>query len=425
MLAVMANVGYQVIGMDIDQAKVSRLSATYQPTIYEPGLAETLLRCRDRITFTSSYREVMEGSEAVFITVGTPVNGGGEPDTSALDTAVANLAQHLRRGQTLVLRSTVSPGTTEAVARRLEQLSGLQVEVDFFLSFCPERTIEGIAMYELQNLPHIIGGIGPESTARTAAIMKSLCHKTVTVNSPVVAELCKLVDNVYRALNIAFANELGAVCERAGVDAYDVVQAVNSAYPRTTVFRPGLGADGPCLSKDPLILRHFAQSTGITTPLIDSSVQVNTAATRRVSEEVACFLEEHRLARPQVAFLGLAFKGMPETDDLRGSAAMLVYQRLHDYWDARRVKPQCRFYDPIVTKFNGHTVEASMESCISGANVVLFLSDHPALRNVPCGTLLESTARPLLVVDAWHNVANLDRESLGRDVQYIRIGDGG
>src|SRR5262249_33156079 len=154
-------------------------------------------------------------------------------------------------------------------------------------------------------------------TARTVDVMQRLGTRIITVSSPTVAELCKLADNIYRALNVAFANEFGSVCERAGVDAYEVVQAVNSAYHRTNIFRPGLGADGPCLSKDPWILRHFADSMAVATPVIDAANHTNRMATLRVAREVRAFIERYRMTRPRVAFLGLSFKGMPETDDLR------------------------------------------------------------------------------------------------------------
>jgi nucleotide sugar dehydrogenase len=421
-VAAMANVGYTVVGMDVDAAKVARLAATYEPTIFEPGLAETFGRCRERIRFTASYADLMQECAAVCITVGTPVDGNGRPDTSNIDGTVAGIAPHLRPGQVIVLRSTVVPGTTARIGRELEEATGLVVGRDFFLAFCPERTIEGIALYELYNLPTIIGGITPASTERTAALMERLGSRLVTVSSPTVAELCKLADNMYRALNIAFANEFGAVCETAGVDAYEVVRAVNSAYARTNIFRPGLGADGPCLSKDPLILRDFARAASLTTPIIDAAERVNRAATRRVTEHVGRFLACHPGLRPKVALLGLAFKGMPETDDVRGSAALTVFDGLVGLGPTTDV--DFVFFDPIVREFNGYKVAPRVDAALAGANVVLFLSDHPALRNVPARLVLDCTARPLLVVDAWHNVVALDRSALPAGVTYVRFGDG-
>src|SRR5262249_13209270 len=218
-------------------------------------------------------------SDVLCITVGTPVDERGRPNTSNIDDVASELGARVRPGQVIILRSTVVPGTTVAIAERLGRLSQLKPGRDFFVSFCPERTIEGVALYELYNLPTIVGGINAESTARTVDVMQRLGTRIITVSSPTVAELCKLAGNIYRALIVAFAKESGSVCERAGVDAYEVVQAVNSAYHRTNIFRPGLGADGPCLSKDPWILRHFADSMAVATPVIDAANHTNRMAT--------------------------------------------------------------------------------------------------------------------------------------------------
>lgn len=424
LVGALANVGYHLIGMDIDRRKIEALSATYAPTILEPGLAETFLRCRDHIRFTTSVEDALSQADAVFITVGTPVGDDGVPDTSALDRATEEIGRHLRRGHIIVLRSTVPPGTTLRVGRELAALSGLRAGEDFFLSFCPERTIEGIALYELYNLPTIVGGINEESTRRSLEFLERLGTRTVTVSSPTVAEMCKLVDNMYRAVNIAFANELGTVCEAAGIDAYELQAAVNAAYPRTRIFSPGLGADGPCLSKDPLILRYFAAQMGVQVPLVNASSEVNQAATRRVVLEVQRFLAEQRLRVPRIALLGLSFKGRPETDDVRGSAAQIAYDALRRGGDGGTGDAEFSFFDPIVREFHGCAVHTHLADSLEGANVVVFLHDHPSIRSIPLRFVLEHTARPLLIVDAWHNVVGLNRKALPPDVTYVRIGDG-
>ena len=425
LVAAMANVGFDVIGMDIDEDVIAKLSESYQPTLYEPGLAETFERCRDRIRFTTSYEEVMSGSDTVCITVGTPVDAFSKPDYQALDTVAQNIGKYLQPGQSIVLRSTVEPGTTDRIAADLQRISGMRAGRDFYMSYSPERTIEGIALYELYNVPNIVGGINPESTRRAVSVIERLGNRVITVSSATMAELCKLVDNVYRSLNIAFANEVGTLCERARVDSYEVARAVNASYSRTSILRAGLGADGPCLSKDPLILSHYAESIGAPTPLIDSSVAVNKAATDRVTKDVLGFVRQHKLSRPRISVLGVAFKGMPETDDLRGSAAMSICSGLAGLGDgAPGQGAEFSFYDPVIRQFNGYKVETRLEQCIEGSNVVLFLSDHPSLRNIPLSHVLELADKPLLVIDCWHNLSPLDRADLPADTTYIRIGDG-
>ncbi len=423
-VAALANVGYRVVGMDVDSDKVAQLRKG-NASVYEPGLAETLTRSNHLLRFTTSYEDVMRECDAVFITVGTPLDQGNEPNMTTLDAVVVNIAKHLRPGTTIILRSTVVPGTTAKAANALEEATGMKCGTDFYVSFCPERTIEGLALFELYNLPKIIGGIDRASSEQTVRILQRMGGKVITVSSAAVAELCKLADNMYRSLNVAFANEFGNICEGAEIDAYEVVDAVNSAYNRTTIFRPALGAGGPCLSKDPLILRHFAQSKNVATPILDSSVASNIAATHRVAQEVDRFLSEQRLEHPRVAMLGLAFKGMPETDDARGAPANAIYQELLERQRREgHPEPDIRFFDPIVRNFCGRTTEQWMDKCIDGANVVLFLTDHLMLRNVPLDWVLAGTGRPLLVVDAWHNLICPAGSPIPNDVRLFRIGDG-
>jgi UDP-N-acetyl-D-mannosaminuronic acid dehydrogenase len=418
-VAALANVGYRVVGMDVNAEKVARLREGFA-TLYEPGLNETLQRTRHLTTFTTDYAELMQACDAVLVTVGTPIKDGA-PDMSALDTVVTHISKHLRRGQTIVLRSTVTPGTTAGFARKLEDLTTMKCGRDFYVSFCPERTIEGLALYELYNLPKIIGGIDPESTQRTAEILGRMGGKVVKVSSATVAELCKLADNMYRALNIAFANEFGTICEAAHEDTYEVVAAVNATYNRTSIFRPGLGAGGPCLSKDPVILSHFAHRRGVRTPIVDSCVEGNIAATMRVADEAKKFIDEHAVKRPRVAMLGLSFKGMPETDDPRGAPVADIYDALVAHSSVHRA--DFSFFDPIIREFRDQPTAGSIEECIQGANVILCLTDHAMLQNLPLELIVSRAARPLLVVDAWHNLQR--NGAPAKDgVKIVQIGAG-
>jgi UDP-N-acetyl-D-mannosaminuronic acid dehydrogenase len=421
-VAALANVGYRVVGMDVDPAKIRELEQA-RATLYEPGLNEMLERTRHLTRFTTEYQELMQECDAVLVTVGTPIGSNGEPNLSALETVIARIAKFLRPQQIIILRSTVMPGTTARVAATLEELTGLRCGTDFYVSFCPERTIEGLALFELTNLPKIIGGIDPQSTERTAEILGRLGGKVVRVSSATVAELCKLADNMYRVLNIAFANEFGNICEAAREDAYEVVSAVNATYNRTSIFRPGLGAGGPCLSKDPVILSHFAASRGVSTPLVDSCIAGNTAATLRLADETSRFLAARGLPRARVAMLGLSFKGVPETDDPRGAPVGDIYDALVKAPKGAGNAPEFCFFDPIIRSFREHATSASMEECIRGANVVLFLTDHGMLQNISLEYLLAHAGRPLLIIDAWHNVKTAGKP-VPDDVKFMQIGAG-
>jgi len=419
--AALSNVGYSVLGLDIDSRKIERLQQTYTPDIYEPGLCEALQGNRDKVEFTCDYDRVMKECDDILVTIGTPIGEDKKPCFQDLDKVVAAIGKRLRRGQLIILKSTVTPGTTENVSRELEKCSGLISGHDFHIAFCPERTIEGLAMHELYTLPKIVGAMNQEDCARAVSIIRRLGGEVLQVSSPRVAEMCKLVDNLYRAVNVAMANEVGAICEKLGIDAYEVVTAVNKAYERTHIFRPGLGADGPCLTKDPELLRFSGRQMGVDTKVIDASITKNEEATLRVASIVSEYLQSTKITRPVVSFIGLAFKGFPETDDVRGSPASKIYQVLKR--DLNMV--QFRFHDPIVRRFLDKPVYRNLEECVDGSNVVIFLTNHQSLMNADAETIFRRAGRPLLLVDCWHNVTNRDGMNLGdKNIRILRIGDG-
>jgi UDP-N-acetyl-D-mannosaminuronic acid dehydrogenase len=352
------------------------------------------------------------------ITVGTPVVKG-ILDTSQLDEAVLNIGKYLKKGQLIILKSTVAPGTTYDVALKLEKLSGLKAGKDFYIAFSPERTIEGLALYELYSLLKIVGGINKESLNRATQVLKKLGGGVIEVSSPTVAEICKLADNLYRAMNIALSNEIGYICEKLGVDAYEVVFAVNNAYKRTNLFMPGLGADGPCLSKDPLIVKYCAEKLGIRLPITNACIIQNEYATLRITSLISDFLRENKVARPKISLIGLAFKGFPETDDIRGSPAIKIERVLKKQF----VNLEFRYYDPIIKVFAGRKTYQTLEECITKTNVVAFLTNHRAIMNVDAEEIISIAGRPLLIIDCWHNLTNIKRIGFN-DVKIFRVGSG-
>jgi len=418
-VAALANVGYQVICIDVDREKVKKLQQTYEPPMYEPGLSETMKLNQEKIEFTVDYDYFMKECSAILITVGTPVKADGTPDYELLNSAITSIGKKLRKGQLIVLKSTVVPGTTEnLVAPKLEELSGLKAGSDFYVAFCPERTIEGLALYELYTLPKIVGGVDAKSADRAAAVIRKLGGRIIKVSSPRVAEICKLVDNLYRAMNIGLGNEIGQICEKLGIDAYEVTCAVNTAYARTHLYRAGLGADGPCLSKDPQILRSYAREKGLDTDMLEACVITNEKATSRVASICSRFIKSKKISTPQVSLVELAFKGFPETDDLRGSPAIKIHNALKREFS----KIEFKYYDPFIKNFLGNSTAETLNGCIKNSNVVLFLTDHQSFMNIDVKDILKNAGRPLLIVDCWHNITNPEIKE--KDVKIFRIGDG-
>jgi UDP-N-acetyl-D-mannosaminuronic acid dehydrogenase len=391
--------GYDVIGIESNSSLVEQLQNN-GGFVHEPGVVEQFKLGKSRLTISTDYL-LLKRADAIVITVGTPLNDEGTADLKAVESMAELLAPILGNGQLVMLRSTVPPGTTRRVGQAIEAASGLKHGEGFHIAFVPERTIEGIAMQELFSLPSIIGGITPRAAELAEQLLGPFGTQLVRVNTPEIAELCKLADNTYRAVNIAFANEFGLICEAAGADAYEVVAAVGNAYPRTNLFRPGLGADGPCLSKDPNILASFAEAKGINPQLIRSSVKVNIASTRRVSLEVIDFVEKNSRENLKTAVLGMAFKGNPETDDTRNSPAVQVLADL-DGMNGKLGDIRC--YDPIVKSLNGHTMADSIDDALADANIVLILNDHVSLKGLLVSKMLEDCSDPLLIIDPWHNI---------------------
>lgn len=419
-VAAFAKVGCKVVGLDIDDNKIRGLQNTYQPTIYEPGLAEALQASKDNIIFTTDYGLLMRECHAILITVGTPVNEDGVPDHKQIDTVITNICRHLQKGHLIILKSTVIPGTTQEMAAKLEKMAGLKAGKDFYFAFCPERTIEGLALHELFHLPKIIGGINAESTRQAAEVFKRLGGKIIEVSSPKVAEICKLADNLYRAMNIALGNEIGCLCESLGIDAYEVTYAVNSAYDRTNIFAPGLGADGPCLSKDPILTAYCGKEQGVDTGVTDACIAKNKWATLRIASIIADFIKENQLRKPVISLIGVSFKGFPETDDIRGSPAVKIRNELQ-----RQFKDiEFKYYDPIVRNLSGKPVSWSLEETAANSNVVVFLINHRATMNINSENIIEKAARPLLLVDCWHNLENIEAARKKKHIKVFRVGDG-
>jgi nucleotide sugar dehydrogenase len=419
--AALANVGYHVVGVDVDEKKIAKLQKTYTPDIHEPGVNEVMQRHKASIEFTTSYQYAMEKCSVIFITVGTPLKDNNEPDYSSIDSSVESIASNLKKGQVVVLKSTVVLGTTEDHVRPiLEKISGLKAGVDFYLAFCPERTIEGLALHEIYNLPKIVGGINPESSRIVAEVMAKLGSKVIVVSRPIVAEMCKLIDNLYRSVNIAFANEIGIVCERLGLNAHETVAAVNHAYARNNMFTPGLGADGPCLSKDPMIFRYSALKYGIVPAITEGCIATNNDSTLRLATVAHKFVEQNKIGKPKVALVGLAFKGFPETDDIRGSPALKIKKALLE----ANKSVEFSYYDPIVRRMHDEKVQDSISECVKDSDVVIFLTNHPRIMDVDSKSLVKDMKRPCLIIDSWKNVKNYEDIRDEPGISVFRIGVG-
>jgi UDP-N-acetyl-D-mannosaminuronic acid dehydrogenase len=415
--AALANAGYEVIAVDTNPQKIEDLKKGIL-YLYEPGLRETLESNKNKIEWTTDDAGAIRNSDIIFVAVGTPLRDNLDPDYSQLNSCLKSIGENMKKGQLVFLKSTLFLGTTENYALpMLEKLSGLKGGEDFYLAFCPERTSEGQVMHEIHTLPKIVGGINQESTDMAVKVMKKLGGQITTVSTPRIAEMCKLLDNLYRATNIAFANEVAEVCEKAGLDAEEVISAVNKGYLRTKIYRHGLGADGPCLTKDPEIYRYSASLYNARTPLTDGSIIQNQKSTANLVNLIKEFSYKNNKEPLNIAVVGPAFKGMPETDDTRYSTAEKIVTALRKDIPINSLKA----YDPRAQSFLGNPVTKSITEAIEDANVILFLTNHPKLMNIDFEHIKDKIRKPSLIIDSW---GNLNVDKIPQGIKYHRIGNG-
>ena len=356
--------------------------------------------------------------DTYIITVGTPLKPGTqEPRLDMIEQASGEVADHMPEGAAVILRSTVQIGTTREVVKPVLDRAGKS----YHLSMCPERTLEGDALRELATLPQIVGGESERAADRAAALFSRLTHTIVRVADPETAEMIKLVDNTSRDVRFAFANEVARACDAIGVNANDVIRFGKFGYPRTDVALPGL-VGGPCLEKDPHILLASLAPHDIGLEITAASRAVNE---RQPGETVAAIVRrlEERGAGPfTAAVAGIAFKGRPETDDLRGSMSLRVVERMA----ATGKFAEIRAYDAVVP----HTEMAkldhiapcdSLEAACDGADVLIVANNHPAFAAIEPEPLLAGMAEGAFIYDYWNNLGQLPGEILGG--RYFTVGN--
>ncbi|HYD31881.1 MAG TPA: nucleotide sugar dehydrogenase [Azospirillaceae bacterium] len=417
----MADAGFRVHGVEIRDEVLDKL-ASGDPHFHEPGLPEKLKSVIGRGQFTFGKAPDARTDASVYIiTVGTPLNACGRVRTDMVEAAARQVAEVLREGDMVIMRSTVKLGTTRAIV--MPTLAATCR--DFDIAVCPERTLEGKALVELTELPQIVGGLTPESSARAAQMFSFLTPTTVKVASLETAELIKLVDNTYRDVVFAFSNEIARVCDRLEISAAEVVRAGKLGYPRTNLALPG-PVGGPCLEKDPHILAESAAQFGVTLDITPASRRVN----ERQPVEIAHFLRQLTSSlqgfpeRPVITLMGLAFKGRPATDDLRGTMAKPVFEALK----AGFPNAIWRGYDAVVSADGIHRFglkpAASLEDALSGAHLAVILNNHPVFAAMPVAQLAETMERPGIIYDFWNNFTSFDLQ-LPEGTSYVALGSHG
>lgn len=350
-----AKAGFKTIGFDVQQTKVDKVNAgeNYIGDVVQEDLAA--LVSEGRLEATTDFSRVSE-CDFVAICVPTPLDIHQQPDTSYMENSAKEIAPYLKRGVMVVLESTTYPGTTEDLIRPiLEEGSGLTCGTEFYLGFSPERVDPGNLIYKTKNTPKVVGAIGAEALDLIASVYESVLDGGVTrVSSPAVAEMEKILENTYRNVNIGLVNELAQLCDRMGIDIWEVIEAAKTKPYGFTAFYPGPGLGGHCIPLDPYYLSWKAREYGFHTSMIEASMMVNDRMPEYCVERAERLLSDRSqkaICGANVLVLGVAYK--QDIDDYRESPALRVIECLE------KRGANVTYYDPWVSTYRYKGVERS------------------------------------------------------------------
>jgi len=376
----LAEAGMEVIGFDVDPGKTRKLarSQTYLNTVPSSRIRAQVAEAR--FEASTEFARVAE-VEALVYCVPTPLTAHREPDMSYIERTARDTAPFLHRGMLVVLESTTYPGTTDEVVRPiLEAGSGLRADKDFYLAFSPEREDPGNSRFTTRTIPKVVGADSPAALKRAAALYGAAFEKVIPVSSTRAAEMVKIYENTFRAVNIALANEVKLLCERMGLDIFEIIRAAATKPFGFMPFYPGPGLGGHCIPIDPFYLTWKAREFDFPTKFIELAGEINTAMPYHVVERVTRVLSDRGipLKRARILILGVAYK--KDVDDLRESPALKIMSIL------RKEGAKLAYHDPNIPKlwktreydFGLSSVRLTAGS-LKGFDAVLIATDHTAV----------------------------------------------
>jgi UDP-N-acetyl-D-mannosaminuronic acid dehydrogenase len=403
---VLADLGYKILGFDINKKLIDNLRKKKEP-FFEEGLKSYLdKQVGNRINFTTELSEVL--ADVYIITVGTPLLPiDKKPDIEYIKKAAFQIASRLKRGDLVILRSTVPTGVSRKVVLPvLEEISSLKCGEDFYFAFAPERTAEGVALRELRKNPQIIGAYDTTSYEITARIFETMTPTVINVKSLEAAETCKLIDNTYRDHNFAYANNMARVTEKLGLNFNKLADAVNFGYKRNQIPKPSPGVGGPCLSKDPYILSEVFKENKLDSKLIMEARKINEIGPQLIKKKLEKLLStvEKTIEHSKITLIGMAFKGEPETSDLRDSTSLWLMNILDNCKNLNA-------YDPIISSNELKKIginPVGLKEAFDGVDAVLIMNNHKSYRNWNLTKLFESMNKPAILIDSWNNFDPMD-----------------
>jgi len=340
-----AKAGYKTIGFDVQSSKVEMVNSgnNYIGDVVNEDLAEIVQS--GLLSATTDFAQVAS-ADCVCICVPTPLDEHQQPDISYVQASAESIVPYMHKDMLIVLESTTYPGTTEELLKPILEKSGLKCGEEFFLAFSPERVDPGNLIYKTKNTPKVVGGVTPACTEVAAALYEAILEAPIhRVSSPAIAEMEKILENTYRNINIGLINELAILCNKMGIDIWEVVDAAKSKPYGFQAFYPGPGLGGHCIPLDPYYLSWKAREYGFHTSMIESSMMVNDRMPEYCAERVSKILNRFKKSvnGSRVLVLGVAYK--QDIEDYRESPAIRVIEELE------KEGAEVVYYDPFVSQY--------------------------------------------------------------------------
>lgn len=368
-----ANAGFEVIGIDVDKDKVDKVNRerSYIEDVPHSALARVVKSGRLRATTDF---DILAELDAISICVPTPLRKTKDPDISFILNAVSEISKRLRKGQIIILESTTYPGTTDEMLLPELSQSGLTVGKDFYLAFSPERVDPGNKIYRTKDTPKIIGGITPQCTRKATAYYKKIFDKVVPVSSTKCAEMVKLLENTFRSVNIGLVNEVALMCDRLGLDVWEVIDAASTKPFGFMAFYPGPGLGGHCIPIDPHYLSWKLKTLNYYAKFIELAGDINANMPGYVVNKIISAL--NRVGKPlknaRIIIVGAAYK--KDVGDLRESPALDVIELLH------REGAHVEYNDPYVSEIREAGLELRSRpitaKLLKTADCVVIITNH-------------------------------------------------
>ena len=371
-----ADAGFTVTGYDINEKIIHTLNAG-RCHFNEPGLNALLSQCiaKKRFRATSDFPRALKESDVVIICVATPLGSNNRPNLDFLKNACGMIAKNPLKDKLVVIESSIPPGTTRNLVAPILRKNRHALGKDFWVVYIPERLAPGQAIEEIARTARIIGSYDATGAEMARALYKNVIKNDIVVTDVNVAETSKLVENTYRDVNIAFANETAKICESLGIDIMEVIRVANT-HPRVHVHTPGVGVGGPCIPKDPHLLISPVGGKELDLKVIPQAREVNDSMPEHFTDQVekALLRGKKRISGASVLCLGVTYKG--NVSDTRDSPAQAVIQAL-------RVRgAEVSAYDPISTDVFGAKRVKTLSEGIKQADAVLILTDHDEFKKL-------------------------------------------